>query len=86
MTLAKGFDDQEALKASGIILAGKTYEVVTIDSQEMAGRLTAGRRGGAAVARSKTAVVMATYNQNMVGGDCAEAVKKVADHMRAYGL
>ena len=86
VTLAKGFDDQEALKASGIILAGKTYEVVTIDSQEMAGRLTAGRRGGAAVARSKTAVVMATYNQNMVGGDCAEAVKKVADHMRAYGL
>ena len=48
--------------------------------------MSAGRRGGAAVARSKTAVVMATYNQNMVGGDCAEAVKKVADHMRAYGL
>ena len=47
VTLAKGFDDQEALKASGSILAGKTYEVVTIDSQEMAGRLTAGRRGGA---------------------------------------
>lgn len=92
--IARGFDNWDTVKADGVTLGGRHFEIVAVDGYTMSGRLPAGsgtgsttaKRGGMFTARSRTGLVVGIYDEYMVATSCAEQVTKVAEHMRAFGL
>ena len=81
-TAAAGFDDASALRASGIILAGKKFMYLRNDEEMMCGK--AGQ-GGVTIFKTGQAIIMGTYNQDMTSAMNTKEVGKMADYLKEVG-
>ena len=77
-----GFDDNSALRASGIMIAGKKFMYLRNDEEMMCGK--AGQ-GGIVIFKTGQACIMGTYNQDMTTGMNTKEVGKMADYLKEVG-
>ncbi|CAH7687985.1 profilin [Phakopsora pachyrhizi] len=82
-SLTKGFDDSEAIQASGIRLANVKY--LTIVTNE---RSIYGKKGGTGCicVKTKQAVVVAVYKAGVQPGEATKAAESFADFLINSGL
>ena len=74
-TLVAGYDDASALRASGIMVAGKKYMYLRNDEEMMVGK--AGQ-GGICIFKTGQALIMGSYNQDMAAAMNTKEVGKMA--------
>lgn len=78
--IVKGFDDEEALTDSGMMIGGEKYLIVRGEP----GSVIRGRKGddGVCIKKTITAIVVGIYGQGVQPGDCNMIVEGLGDYLK----
>ncbi|MBW5422014.1 hypothetical protein GKQ77_10600 [Streptomyces sp. BG9H] len=73
---------KDQLFSKGLFLAGQRYVMARCEDRTIYGRTG---RGGAAIAKSKQAVIIGIHNEEMMAGNASSTVESLADYLIDQG-
>jgi len=83
-TIAAGFDNPSGFYASGLHFNGTKFVYVSGDSHVIRAR-TLDKKTGLHIVKTKTALVLSTYEDTTPAGQVAKVVEGVGDHLKNSG-
>ncbi|KAB7496165.1 Profilin [Armadillidium nasatum] len=81
-SLLKNFDDAGSLAMSGLILGGDKFFYLSGDSSVIRGKKGA---NGVHIAKTKSALIIAKYEEPTQPNRCASVVEALADYLKDQG-